>query len=260
MNTVNPQYYLENFSKTFFHWLSSVLIGSAITLLVFLILPKLNYRDPDNPEPVIQLDFIPWQKVQPVKIKPKSVKKPIQRPKPRPVKKTLAKSKPKPKLKPEIKPAVKPKPLPEPVPVKKTAPEPPPVPQKKLKPAEEQTPPQPAVKTEPQNRSETAAADNALPVPVPIFQLSNMPRFLHKVLPVYPKILKHRGITSGRVTLSVLIDATGKIRNIQVLNSSHPEFAQAAIDAINACSFQPADIKGKPVATRLKIPFKFRLQ
>ena len=71
--------------------------------------------------------------------------------------------------------------------------------------------------------------------------------------------MKQQG-KEGNVKLAILIDANGKIREIKVLKSSHPEFANAAIEAIQQSSFTPAESNGKPVASIYKIPFNFALR
>jgi len=237
-----PLYY-DN-STQVSHWFFAILIGSAFTLAAFVILPALNYEDPKNPDPVVELEFMPWQKVQPKPVKPKPVKKRLEKPKPKPV----VKPKPKPK----------PKPIPKPIIAETPAPEPPP-PIEEPEPIVEETPPEPVIEETVSEPPAETSQQEVLPAPVPIFQLSNLPRFMRKVNPVYPPNLKRQGI-NGKVKLSILIDATGKVRDITVLSASHPEFAQAAIDAVKNSSFQAADIGGRPVPTRYKIPFKFRLQ
>ena len=100
--------------------------------------------------------------------------------------------------------------------------------------------------------------DAALPVPVPLFKLTETPRFLHQQTPEYPETLRSLGKT-GHVTLSVLIDKFGRVRNITVLESDADAFSEAAIKAIMASSFIPAKIDGEPVAVKLKLPVTFRL-
>lgn len=236
----------ENFTLTrFMQWFFAICIGTAITLASFVILPSLNYKDPVNPEPLVELEFLPWQKVQPEATPPAPVKKPVVSPKPKP--KPVVKATPKPKIVQQQEVLEKVIPEPEPVPIEEQ-----PIPETVTESVPES--PEPPAQMQSAN-----TASEALPAPVPLFQLTNLPRFMRKINPEYPKSLKLQGIT-GSVKLSVLIDATGKVRDIEVISSTHSEFAQAAIDAINNSSFQPADINGKPVPTRYKIPFKFSLQ
>ncbi len=110
----------------------------------------------------------------------------------------------------------------------------------------------------PNTQTKADPDDNALPVPVPLFKLTETPRFLHQENPEYPESMRTLGKT-GHVTLSVLIDKSGRVRDIAVLESDSDAFTQAAIKAIMASSFIPAKIDGNPVAVKLKLPVSFKL-
>ena len=122
--------------------------------------------------------------------------------------------------------------------------------------------PMPTLKPDAPARANDETAENlddtALPVPVPLFKLTETPRFLHQQTPEYPEALRTLGKT-GHVTLSVLIDKSGRVRNITVLESDADAFSEAAIKAIMASSFIPAKIDGEPVAVKLKLPVTFKL-
>ena len=122
--------------------------------------------------------------------------------------------------------------------------------------------PLPTLKPEPPVHANNEPVENpddaALPVPVPLFKLTETPRFLHQQTPEYPEALRTLGKT-GHVTLSVLIDKFGRVRNITVLESDADAFSEAAIKAIMASSFIPAKIDGEPVAVKLKLPVTFKL-
>ncbi|MFW2372650.1 MAG: energy transducer TonB [Gammaproteobacteria bacterium] len=111
---------------------------------------------------------------------------------------------------------------------------------------------------EPETVAESNTEETSLPTPVPYFKLSDLPRFLHQETPVYPENMRASGNT-GIVELVVLIDKTGKVRQITIIKSAGEYFDQAAIDAINASSFVPAKVEGKPVSALLKMPVKFKL-
>jgi len=130
--------------------------------------------------------------------------------------------------------------------------------EKTLKDNKSAPPPEPAVNTQLSRVTEKDWSDDQLPVAVPFFKLTEIPRFLHQEMPEYPETMRSLGKT-GRVILSVLIDKTGRVRSITVLESNGEEFDQAAIKAIMASSFIPARIDGNPVAVRLKLPITFKL-
>lgn len=99
---------------------------------------------------------------------------------------------------------------------------------------------------------------DAMPIPVPIFQLTETPRFIHKAKPIYPENMKAIG-KSGLVKLTALIDKTGRVRKITIIKSAGVYFDQAAIEAIRRSIFLPAKINGQPVAVLLNVPVSFRL-
>ncbi len=97
-----------------------------------------------------------------------------------------------------------------------------------------------------------------LPIPVPFFQLTQAPRFLHRETPVYPDNMRVKG-ASGIVKLEALIDKKGQVQKVNILQSAGEHFDEAAKRAIFASSFYPAKIKHEPVAVLLRLPVKFNL-
>ena len=100
--------------------------------------------------------------------------------------------------------------------------------------------------------------EDALPEPVPIFKLTQAPRFLHRENPVYPEAMRAQGI-SGIVRLEALIDKDGKVRKVNILKSAGRQFDEAARRAILASTFYPAEVKNEPVAVLLRLPVRFDL-
>lgn len=101
-------------------------------------------------------------------------------------------------------------------------------------------------------------AEDALPNPVPIFKLTQAPRFLHREIPVYPETMRTQGI-SGIVRLEALIDKKGRVRKVNILKSAGKHFDKAARRAILASSFYPAEVENEPVAVLLRLPVSFDL-
>jgi len=99
---------------------------------------------------------------------------------------------------------------------------------------------------------------DSLPNPVPLFKLTELPRFLHREEPDYPEVMRSIGKTSV-VVLDVLIDKKGKVRKVTVLKSGGEHFDNAAMKGMKASSFIPAKLNGKSVAVILRFPVKFRL-
>lgn len=59
------------------------------------------------------------------------------------------------------------------------------------------------------------------------------------VLPEYPTMLQHEGVTAGTVVLAVTHDAVGKPTDIFIVEASRPEFADAVREAVRDWRFAP---------------------
>ncbi len=117
-------------------------------------------------------------------------------------------------------------------------------------PSPERVPPPPA----------TPPAEASSPLqPVPTYQLTGLPQFIHKESPVYPPHLRRLG-REATVKLELLIDREGKVRDIRVLKSAGAGFDRAAIEAIRASSFTPGNVNGTPVPVLMRVPVRFRLR
>ena len=96
-------------------------------------------------------------------------------------------------------------------------------------------------------------------MPVPLFKLTNLPRFAHKVEPEYPLDMRSLG-KEATVKLELLIDRNGKVRKVTVLSSGGLEFDDAATKAMLQSTFVPGNIEGESVAVRMRIPIRFSLR
>ncbi|WP_394826799.1 TonB family protein [Pendulispora albinea] len=73
---------------------------------------------------------------------------------------------------------------------------------------------------------------------------------------VYPaSALKER--KHGDVTLAVTVDVDGHVSKVDVLASDGPDLDEAATVAVRQWTFVPAMRNGKPVASRIRVPFHF---
>jgi TonB family protein len=75
---------------------------------------------------------------------------------------------------------------------------------------------------------------------------------------VYPAALKKQG-TMGEAKILLRIDGTGAITEGSVKSATHDEFGAAALEAVKAWRFKPAEENGQPVATAVTIPLRFTL-
>ncbi len=82
------------------------------------------------------------------------------------------------------------------------------------------------------------------------------PKFHAVVQPVYPAELAAKGEVGG-VILEMVVDAKGNVAQLQVLGSSHPEFAEAAVVAVKQWVFAPAEMNGTPYESRWRMAVSF---
>jgi TonB family protein len=101
----------------------------------------------------------------------------------------------------------------------------------------------------------------ALPSADPVYNLSQLdqiptPRYQAK--PIYPPALKQAGVT-GEATIGFIVDSAGIARNVNVVKSTHADFATAAVEAVAKWKFNPGQKGGKVVNTRMQVPIVFAL-
>jgi len=86
------------------------------------------------------------------------------------------------------------------------------------------------------------------------------PQPVQQVPPKFPSRAKDRGI-EGQVVLSLLINETGAIERMKVLESKPPGvFEESAKEAVRQWRFTPATYQGKPVKVWVNQPVTFRLK
>lgn len=75
--------------------------------------------------------------------------------------------------------------------------------------------------------------------------------------PAWPLNAKRHG-AQGRVTLHFTVEADGKVSKAAVIRSSgYPALDEAARDALAKCVFQPETQDGKPVASKVIMPYQW---
>lgn len=84
--------------------------------------------------------------------------------------------------------------------------------------------------------------------------------YLHNPLPEYPSVARRRG-QEGLATLDVLVNAQGQPQEVKLAKSSgYPLLDDAALDAVKRWTFAPAREDGAPIAARVEVPVRFRLE
>lgn len=93
---------------------------------------------------------------------------------------------------------------------------------------------------------------------VPVYQVDTEPSVASEVKIPYPDEARRAGI-EGTVTLSITIDAEGKVTNVKVISGPGYGLNEAARDAIRRFRFKPAIKGGEPVSTEMKYSYTFLL-
>ena len=75
--------------------------------------------------------------------------------------------------------------------------------------------------------------------------------------PLYPSLARIQRV-EGDVLLQALVDETGKVENVSVVNGPEP-LRNAAMDALRNWRFRPYMIDGHPVAVRTLVDFHFKM-
>lgn len=78
--------------------------------------------------------------------------------------------------------------------------------------------------------------------------------------PAYPGAAIRRGY-SGTVLLKVLVTAEGRVRDLQIIQSSgYPMLDKAALKAVNSWVFVPGKKGAAPIETWVNVPVVFQLK
>ena len=83
------------------------------------------------------------------------------------------------------------------------------------------------------------------------------PKPISRRPPVFPRGLE-KTVTSGEAVIECLIDERGRVRLPRIAQASDPAFGYAAVQAVASWWFEPPRKDGKPVVTRVQIPFAFK--
>jgi len=79
-------------------------------------------------------------------------------------------------------------------------------------------------------------------------------------LPRYPDVLKSRGLTGGvRIRFVVGTDGRVELGTVEILESTHPAFADAVRSTLPRMRFRPARVGSRAVRQLVEIPIGFQL-
>ena len=94
-----------------------------------------------------------------------------------------------------------------------------------------------------------------------VYEMKNVmvkPQPTIQVPPTYPKSLKEAKI-NGTVHLLFILNKEGIPENVRVEKSTHVDFEQPSIDALEQWRFTPGEINGKAVKVRVRAPMVFKV-
>lgn len=97
---------------------------------------------------------------------------------------------------------------------------------------------------------------------IPVSQAARKPKWIGNLITErdYPPVARAQG-KDGRVLLSVLIDANGKVQDVRLLQGAYDTLNNVALEKLRAATFTPAyDANGNPVACKVILPIKFGLK
>jgi len=97
---------------------------------------------------------------------------------------------------------------------------------------------------------------------VPAFQTFRKPRWIGNFITSrdYPLLAMQEG-KDGRVVLSLLIDAEGRVQDARLLQGSYEALNEIALRKVLEARFSPAfDEKNRSVACKVRLPIRFELR
>jgi TonB family protein len=106
---------------------------------------------------------------------------------------------------------------------------------------------------------EKLSPDVIEPPTVALSDVTQPPHFLHQVAPKYPDMAR-RAQKEGVVLVEATIGVDGLAHDIKVIEGIGFGCDEVAVDALKASRFAPAKQGEKPVAVRIQIPYRFKLE
>ncbi len=100
---------------------------------------------------------------------------------------------------------------------------------------------------------------DSLPIPADEFLVESMPVQLNESKVPYPEE-DRRASVEGPVLMNLLIDATGKVRQVEVISGPSSTLMEAARAGAFQFQFRPAKIKGESVPVKIRYTYRFVLE
>lgn len=106
--------------------------------------------------------------------------------------------------------------------------------------------------------NETVNSSQSAGSPLESANVTTNPRVLKQVKATYPQEAKQAGV-QGAVKLSVIIDSTGQVQEVNVLEGPGYGLNETAQEALKQFIFSPAELHGEKVSVRIVYIYRFRL-
>lgn len=88
--------------------------------------------------------------------------------------------------------------------------------------------------------------------------LDRRPQLVSQIQPVYPVELENSG-TTGLVVVHFVVDARGRVQDLEVLSSPHQLLSTAVFRAVSRWEFRAGMKNGRTVATAMELPIRFNM-
>ncbi|MEK2646997.1 energy transducer TonB [Bdellovibrio sp. BCCA] len=102
------------------------------------------------------------------------------------------------------------------------------------------------------------SSESAESTPVGWGEVTRFPKVAKEVKATYPAEAKKAGV-DGAVVLDVLIDRSGKVRDVNVISGPGFGLNESAIEALKQFEFQPAQKGSESVAVKIRYTYRFKL-
>lgn len=99
----------------------------------------------------------------------------------------------------------------------------------------------------------------ALPLPTDDYLVTKMASIVKSFRIPYPEEARKNSV-EGPVIIDLLIDKNGKVREANVISGPGSGLNEAAANAVAKFEFNPAYVKDKPVAVRVRYTYRFVLE
>ena len=88
-------------------------------------------------------------------------------------------------------------------------------------------------------------------------KLDAVPKRIVTRQPPFPLAARQENLTEGKAVVEFLIDTEGKVRLPRIISSTHPSFGYMSVQTVANWRYEPPKSGGKPVVTRVRVPFNF---